>query len=82
MPSVHKMIKHALKILEYLLLKFQRVFDHFQDTTQYRVNHKTFLCNFATPTKCGALRELVPCAQFKKREKHPWSSVTFSKVAR
>ena len=24
---------------------------------------------------------LVPCAQFKKREKHPWRSVTFSKVA-
>ena len=30
---------------------------------------------------CGALRVLVPCAQFKKREKHPWRSVTFSKVA-
>ena len=30
---------------------------------------------------CGALRDLVPCAQFKKREKHPWRSVNFSKVA-
>ena len=30
---------------------------------------------------CGALRDLVPCAQFKKREKHPWRSVTFNKVA-
>ena len=30
---------------------------------------------------CGALHDLVPCAQFKKREKHPWRSVTFSKVA-
>ena len=30
---------------------------------------------------CGALRDLVPCTQFKKREKHPWRSVTFSKVA-
>ena len=28
---------------------------------------------------CGALRDLVPCAQFKKREKHPWRSVTFIK---
>ena len=28
-----------------------------------------------------ALRDLVLCAQFKKREKHPWRSVTFSKVA-
>ena len=29
----------------------------------------------------GALRDLVPFVQFKKREKHPWKSVTFSKVA-
>ena len=30
---------------------------------------------------CGALRDLVPFVQFKKREKHPWGSVNFSKVA-
>ena len=30
---------------------------------------------------CDALRDLVPFVQFKKREKHPWRSVTFSKVA-
>ena len=29
----------------------------------------------------GALRDLAPFAQFKKREKHPWRSVTFRKVA-
>ena len=29
----------------------------------------------------GALCNLVPFVQFKKREKHPWRSVTFSKVA-
>ena len=29
---------------------------------------------------CDALHDLVPFAQFKKREKHPWKSVTFSKV--
>ena len=28
-----------------------------------------------------ALRDLVTFVQFKKREKHPWRSVTFSKVA-
>ena len=27
------------------------------------------------------MRNLVPFAQFKKREKEPWRSVTFSKVA-
>ena len=31
-------------------------------------------------SKCDALRDLVPFVQFKKREKHPWRSVTFSKV--
>ena len=27
---------------------------------------------------CDALRDLLPCIQFKKREKHPWMSVNFS----
>ena len=31
--------------------------------------------------KCDALRDLVPFVQLKKHEKHPWGSVTFSKVA-
>ena len=30
---------------------------------------------------CDALRDLVPFVRFKKREKHPWKSVNFSKVA-
>ena len=29
---------------------------------------------------CDALRDLVPFVQFKKREKHPWKSVTFRKL--
>ena len=28
-------------------------------------------------TICDVLHDLVPFAQFKKREKHPWRSVTF-----
>ena len=31
--------------------------------------------------KWDALRDLVQFAQFKKHKKHPWESVTFSKVA-
>ena len=30
---------------------------------------------------CDVLRDLVPFVQFKKREKHPWRNVNFSKVA-
>ena len=31
--------------------------------------------------QCDAFRDLLPFAQFKKREKHPWRKVTFGKVA-
>ena len=30
---------------------------------------------------CDVLSDLVPFVLFKKREKHPWKSITFSKVA-
>ena len=30
---------------------------------------------------CYALTDLVPFVKFKKREKNPWRSVNFSKVA-
>ena len=30
---------------------------------------------------CDALRDLVSIVELKKREKHPWRSVDFSKVA-
>ena len=30
---------------------------------------------------CDVLCDLVPFAQFKKSEKHPWRGVVFSKVA-
>ena len=30
---------------------------------------------------CDALRDLAPFVQFKKREKHPWRGVNFSKIA-
>ena len=31
--------------------------------------------------KYDALRDLVPFVELKKREKHPWRRVNFSKVA-
>ena len=46
---------------------------------------KTFQKKFEwkrTPIQiCGALRDLVAFVQLKTREKHPWRSVNFSKVA-
>ena len=30
---------------------------------------------------CDALRDLVPFVKFQKREKHPWRSISFCKVA-
>ena len=36
---------------------------------------------FSMLDNIGSLRDLVPLVQFKNREKHPWRSVNFSKVA-
>ena len=40
-----------------------------------------YISNKEFGVTCGVLRDLVPFVQFKKREKHPWRSVTFSRVA-
>ena len=50
----------------------------FFDEKQYLFHHG-LLCG--TSQICVALRDLVPFVQFDKREKHPWRSVNFSKVA-
>ena len=42
-PSVQKMIKHTLKIMQQLLHDFQRVFDNFVDTKYHRVKDANFL---------------------------------------
>ena len=34
--------------------------------------------NIISYNMCDSLRDLVPFLQFKKCEKHPWRSVTFS----
>ena len=45
------------------------------------MNLKNFLnCSDSGFAICDALRDLVPLVQLKKRLKHPWRSVTFSKV--
>ena len=38
------------------------------------------VCRLSPFDICDALRDLVPLAQFKKREKHSWRSATFSKA--
>ena len=42
---------------------------------------KTFASRISISCFTDALRDLVPFVQFNKPEKHPWRSVTFSKVA-
>ena len=58
------------------------------DLSWYMLNHdqpyfvkKYFFWSRLFQSKCDALRDLAPLVQFEKREKHPWRSVTFSKVA-
>ena len=43
--------------------------------------NQIFTCYEMSSIICDALRDLVPFAQFRNREKQPWSSVSFSKVA-
>ena len=38
--------------------------------------HKLSSVTHTSNKVCGALRDLIPRAQLKKREKHPWRSVT------
>ena len=38
MAGVHEMVKHMLKILHQILQDFERVFEHFMVTGDYRVN--------------------------------------------
>ena len=40
MPSIHKFVKHMLKILQLILQDFKHMFDHFMDT---RVNQSSFI---------------------------------------
>ena len=47
-------------------------------TPSVRRDEKFIIIPFS---KYHVLRDLVTFAQLKKREKHPWRSVTFSKVA-
>ena len=37
-PSVHKMVKHTLKIMQQMLQEIQRVSEQFVDMTRYGVN--------------------------------------------
>ena len=37
-PSVQKMVKHTLKILQQLLQGFEREFDHLVETSRYKFN--------------------------------------------
>ena len=51
----------------------------YQLDVRYYVNYK--VKNSVLKRHYSALRDLVAFVQFKKREKHPWWSVNFSKVA-
>ena len=56
--------------------------EHVNASTHQRLKDSKYnMVNFNILQICDALRDLVPFAQLKKREKHPWRSVNFSKVA-
>ena len=80
------MVKHTQTIRWLLSPNCLSMFDHsvglalkgITFTKRTLVNLNNCYC---MKKKCNALRDLVPFFQFKKREKHPTKSATFSKVA-
>ena len=58
-----------------------------QTSPKEKLIHFLWVYSYDSPSKlkkmfdCDALRDLVPFVRFKKREKHPWRSVNFGKVA-
>ena len=65
------MVKKGLTALGVLLTQQILLFEHLSRIT----------LSLAVNFQSDALRDLVPIEQFKKREKHPWRSITFSKVS-
>ena len=66
--------------ISYLMFKMYTVLR--RSTYHISVFFQHHLC-FGTFTFeiCSALRDLVPFVQFKKRQKHPYRTVNFSKIA-
>ena len=65
------------KMLWWVGMEFLFIMFFYLMTDKYAVLHRIVTVK---PLWCS-LRDLVSFKQFKKREKHPWRSVTFNKVA-
>ena len=65
------------KMLWWVGMEFLLIMFFYLMTDKYAVLHRIVTVK---PLWCS-LRDLVSFKQFKKREKHPWRSVTFNKVA-
>ena len=65
------MVKKGLTALGVLLTQQILLFEHLSRIT----------LSLAVNFQSDALRDLVPLVQFKKHEKHPSKSITFSKVS-
>ena len=58
LPGVHKMVKHTLNVLQYLLQDFKRVFDHVVDTWRYEIKVLGFRKSYQPPYQIS--RHLSP----------------------
>ena len=60
----------------------KQVWVYTANTSATRMTSIFFINDHSDQVKiCDALCDLVSFVQFKKREKHPWRCVTFSKIA-
>ena len=70
----------TIKILDFCNKHPHLEYENYNSISSYDNKSNNFSHFFAMAI-CDALRDLVPSVQFKKREKNPWRSVNFSKVA-
>ena len=92
MQSINRYIKISskhnstlLQILNFCGIKNpQKILNCFTTWTKLSATVFIFLSNkdvkYPKVVICDVLRDLVPFVQFKKREKHPWRSVTLLKL--
>ena len=63
------------------LVPAQHVTDGIETKARYKICRWNAIFQGHTTNSCGALHDLVPLVQFKKRKKHPRKKFTFSEVA-
>ena len=76
-----KDLRHERVKVKLVTLGFEHLLDTFFKSHDFFFVALPILFQFAQNNICCVLRDFIPFVQFNKREKHPWRSINFNKVA-